>query len=547
MPFDLHVLARGDVLESFGLSPGIHLLGSGAGADLLLSTSDAPSEVCRIELQPDGTVALRASGELLLQRFDGAQGEALTLANGDFAEIAGLRLLVLSLNTGSELMVTPAPAVALTAPSTGIRPPPRETLGLKVTVRGRSEVVALRAGTLRLGRGPGNDVAFVHPEVSRRHAVVVRKPDGFWIQDLGGTHGTLLDGVKVTAAAWPTGGRVHLSMAADAPLLELLPLTELLAGAGGDEALSLLRGRSLAIKAVNAQLLRFGEEDEPVLLLGENGTGKELAARTLWRLRGQQRPFVPVNCGALSASMIEGQLFGHRRGAFTGAVADQAGFFEAAKDGVVFLDEIGELPLSLQPRLLRVLEDRTVQRLGETQPRPVRARVVAATNRNLMEMVQAGTFREDLFHRLGVFIVQLPPLRARPEDIPELTRLVLQERRGKSGGKTLSDAALEKLMAQPWPGNVRQLRHEVLRAAVATAASEIGVDAIVVLAPGTETLRRPQGIENMPAYLADMEKALCERALAEVGGKVTKAAKLLGIDESSMRRAIKRHGLQPAT
>ena len=291
-----------------------------------------------------------------------------------------------------------------------------------------------------------------------------------------------------------------------------------------------------------------------VLLVGETGVGKELFARAVHdkspRAKG---PFVAVNCGAIPETLFESELFGHRKGSFTDADRDRKGRFEEADRGTLFLDEIGELPLSLQPKLLRVLEAGEIQKIGENLPRRVDVRLVAATNRNLKQMVSKGSFREDLFFRLNVFPVTLPPLRDRQEDIPLLARYFLERyaREFRRPCPPLDEKTMAALAGHPWPGNVRELSNTMERLALlydgspvenlvpkATLSSleNLNIPAPAVLSPDTykETLHKAQEL---------VERTLIQRALDQSGQSKIKAAKMLGIGERTLFYKLKELGL----
>jgi len=549
---ELHVLAGRSLLETFRLTRGIHRLGSTDDADLLLSSRDVRGDVCRVELSPDGLVTLRSLDDTPLRHCDGTSGLQVALGNGDFAETGSLRLLVLEDEARPVILVEESLAVVATAPSNQVRAPANPFLTLRITADGETRLFPLEQPLVTLGRGPGNTLAFTAPEVSRHHARLILKPTGPWIEDLSSGHGTYLDGARVTSAAWPVGAQVRLSRAPGAPTLELLDRAEALAEEESHEAVRPLKGVSPEMRRVRSQVERYATTDATLLVIGETGTGKELVAQALARLRGEKLPFRAVNCGALPEATIEGRLFGHRKGAFTGAIEDVIGDFEAAGEGTLFLDEIGDLPLSSQVKILRAIEAREIQRLGETRTRPFKARVVAATHRDLGAMVAAGEFREDLYHRLAVLEIRLPPLRDRLEDLPALAQLFLRDRAGRSARRTLSDAALEKLCGHRWPGNVRELRNVVARAAVDSDDPEIGPEAIHFRerAPsgseGGSEPPRERGIDNLPSYLAALERAHAEKALAEAEGNVSGAARSLGMSEPSFRRCLIRHGLLPS-
>jgi len=229
-------------------------------------------------------------------------------------------------------------------------------------------------------------------------------------------------------------------------------------------------GESAATKRVKELILRYGASGSPVLVLGESGTGKELAARALHRVSSRTGSFVPVNCGAIPDNLVESELFGTERGAFTDARTRQ-GAFELAEGGSLFLDEIGEMPNSAQVKLLRVLEEKSLTRLGGTETIPLNVRVIAATHRNLKEEIKSRSFREDLYYRLGVLPIEIPPLRERKDDIPLLSVSLLNETQDR--GKSLTSEAMERLMDYEWPGNIRELKNVIERACLLSDEDQI--------------------------------------------------------------------------
>ncbi len=298
-----------------------------------------------------------------------------------------------------------------------------------------------------------------------------------------------------------------------------------------------------------ADIPRFAALDEPVLIGGETGTGKELAAMAIHRISPRSTgPFVAVNCGAIPESMLESELFGHERGAFTGASGLHHGRFEQASGGTLFLDEIGEMPLQFQVRLLRVLEERTIQRIGGEKPLPVDVRIVAATHRDLHEDVEAGLFRRDLFYRLDVLQVQLPPLRQRKQDIILLANHFLRrtlEEMGRQGQPPLFTSQAQSLLSSySWPGNIRELRNQMTRLAVRLPEDmqEISADFLATVLPAIGTSPSCAGEEAIcipaGATLAEAEKILIDAALKRTNFNRKKAAALLGIGERTLRRKL---------
>lgn len=292
-----------------------------------------------------------------------------------------------------------------------------------------------------------------------------------------------------------------------------------------------------AMKALLRQLEKAARTDVTILIEGESGTGKEVLAREIHRMRfsNVDAPFVAVNCAAIPETLLESEIFGHERGAFTGAISRKVGLVEAASSGTLFLDEIGEMPMALQSKLLRVLETREFQRVGGTRTLYTNARFVAATNRDLEGLVKAGKFREDLYYRVAVFKVRVPPLRERPKDIEALARVFL-EKFGRGLGLGLSEDALEALLAYKWPGNVRELRNTIERAVI-VAEGEVITREDLGLPIETEALPKSEGL------LAARERETILEVLREVSYNRRLAAKKLGISLRTLRYRLREYGI----
>ncbi|ACY18329.1 sigma-54-dependent transcriptional regulator [Haliangium ochraceum] len=317
-----------------------------------------------------------------------------------------------------------------------------------------------------------------------------------------------------------------------------------------------LVGQSPAMLQLKKTVAKVAGADINVLVMGESGTGKELVARAL-HYQGARagRAFVPVNCGALVDSLLESELFGHVRGAFTGAEQAKRGLFLAADGGTLFLDEIGELPLALQPKLLRALQDGEIKPVGGLEPQRVDVRVVAATNRDLQEAVAQGSFREDLFYRLNVITIEVPALRERREDVPVLAQhfAASAARRARRACPDISPAALEWLAAQPWPGNVRQLENAIERAVVLAAGNTLGIEDFqpragvaglaAESAPGRRTGGRGDSADDLLS-LDELERLHILRVLEACGGQKTKASAVLGINRTTLWKKLRQYGLE---
>ena len=316
---------------------------------------------------------------------------------------------------------------------------------------------------------------------------------------------------------------------------------------GGAGSAMPLIGDGEAMQRLRAMIRQIGATRSTALILGESGTGKELVARAIHDASPRRgRRFVAVNCAAIPAALLESELFGHARGAFTDAVRDKAGLFEEASGGTLFLDEVGELPLALQAKLLRVLQEGELRRVGESTAIQVDVRLIAATLRDLAEDVAAGRFREDLYYRLNVLPIQLPPLRDRAEDIPQLARFFAQRHAARHGlGEVvLPDAVVEALAAQPWPGNVRELENVIERAVVLAEGPELDLAYLSTVMTVRAPAPNGHGDElSIKKATRELEQELIRRALAATQGNRTNAAKLLEISHRALLYKMKEYGI----
>jgi len=462
----------------------------------------------------------------------------------------------------------------------------------QVTYEGRRPVLVVRRATLRVVAGPdrgaslelggarvtlgtGADCTLVlgDPQVSRHHLEVQTREDGYLVRDLGSTNGTFYRGAGIGEALLTPGAELRLGTA-----------TVLRVERGEEHSLQLtaqssfgsLVGSSPPMQELYSVLAAVAPTDTTVLVLGETGTGKELVAQELHGASPRRdKPFLVLDCGSIPGQLIESELFGHERGAFTGADRERVGIFEQAAGGTVFLDEIGELPLEMQTRLLRVLDQRTVRRIGSGQQRPVDLRVVAATHRDLAEAVREGRFRQDLYFRLSVIVVRLPPLRDRRQDIPLLARHFLRRAGFAEPDQVLTPGVLEVLSSRSWPGNARELRNVVERAVVlADSASPLFTEehrapepleprlsaavagAAAAGAPPAETgewLARamPPGFldraykDAKEELVSQFERLLLGHLVARHGTNISRIATDAGVDRHLVRKLLRKHGMLP--
>ncbi|HEX4449808.1 MAG TPA: sigma 54-interacting transcriptional regulator [Kofleriaceae bacterium] len=418
---------------------------------------------------------------------------------------------------------------------------------IKGAQRGTEFVIA--GDVFRIGKAPENDLVLADETVSRVHFEIVRDAKGYLVRDMKSTNGTFLDSAEVKEAYLRGGsvikaGEVELKFTPFEERIEILPSEK--------EVLGEMVGKSSAMREIFGLVERIAPTDATVLIEGETGTGKDMIARTLHQLspRGD-KAFIVVDCGAVAGTLIESELFGHEKGAFTGAVTARQGAFELASGGTVFLDELGELSLDLQPKLLRVLEQRELRRVGGTKTIKVDLRVIAATRKDLRSEVEKGKFREDLYFRLNVVPITAPPLRDRREDIPLLIDHMLHKLAPLGEGAVLGDATRGALMAHDWPGNVRELRNVIERALA------LGADPGMLVAPlGPEPTQK--GVQLSSAIEFDpgvsfrdtkerwtelFERRYLTWLLRRAEGNISKAARDADMDRKYLHKLLRKYGI----
>ena len=418
-----------------------------------------------------------------------------------------------------------------------------------VVLDGPDRGAAAQGDRLSIGTAEGNDLTLGDPTVSRYHLELVSEPQGILIVDPGSTNGTRLGNARLERAVVEPGavlqlGHTRLEVStAERALVQLHP----------EDTLGQLRGRSAAMRRLMARLARMAASDAAVLLVGESGTGKELIAEALHgSSERSERPFVTVDCGALAPNLVASELFGHERGAFTGAERVHRGAFERAEGGTVFLDEVGELPAELQSHLLGVLERRRIRRVGGQDEFDIDVRVISATNRDLRAAVNTGAFRLDLYYRLAVVCVEVPPLRERPEDVPLLVEHFLRECGYEGPIEALfPHDIMRRLEEHRWPGNVRELRN-VIEATLATGEPAAPAGPSIRPRGDEGSLRPPRpGVDLDRPYkeargevLREFEARYLKRLLKRCTGNVSQAARDARMTRSHLFELLRKHGLK---
>ena len=421
--------------------------------------------------------------------------------------------------------------------------------GFSLTViEGPGSGASLRAemSEVSVGTAQGNDLVLPDPTVSRHHFSLSATPEGYLLKDLGSSNGTWVSGMRVLSGYVEPGARVRVGRTT---LLVDQVNEDICEALSPEDGFGPLLGQSSAMRRIFAALPRIAQSDSTVLLEGETGTGKGVLAAAIHEASPRAAgPFVVLDCAAIAPTLIESELFGHVKGSFTGAQTDRAGAFEQAKGGTIFIDEIGELPLDMQPKLLRALEERSVKRVGGNQRVKLDVRVIAATNRDLRTEVNRNAFRADLFYRLNVVRIHVPPLRERTGDIERLARHFHAD---LVPDKPLPDDLLESLRRQSWPGNVRELRAAIERAVLFNDPAILALENDVEPAPGAK--ERDDDIDLEVPFRVCKQKASDQwerryvlALLRATHDNISEASRRVKMDRSHLRTLLRKYGFRGA-
>ncbi|MGV3625656.1 MAG: sigma 54-interacting transcriptional regulator [Archangium sp.] len=540
---ELVFFRRGEEVLRLSMGDERVVLGRGDRCDVVIPDPEVSRQHVALHLEDGRCVLQDLSGK-------GTEVAGKRITQGDVADGADIslgqwRAIFRATSRGDDAMATElGPRTELLA-SAEATDSPKLPAQVRLRTNGQETTHKLQTESFTAGKDAGNDLVLNQRFVSGRHLKVTRHHNRFTVSDQRSTNGTWLHNVRIFEADVPfyTTLRVGEGELIIEPALSKVTAPEATGTYG-------LIGVDQSVKSLIELIDRVAPSTAAVAIFGESGTGKELVARAIHSQSNRAaNTFIPVNCAAISKELIESELFGHEKGSFTGATNARKGAFEEADGGTIFLDEIGELPMDLQAKLLRALESGEIKRVGAPRPTTVDTRVVAATNRDLLAMAREGKFREDLYYRLCVIPLSLPPLRSRPGDIRLLAEHFVRTYAPRNQRVVLLPNAIAALETHPWPGNIRELRNVIHRALLLRRgpnidASDLKFDAV----PDRPMMGSSGGLEHQPgmsleAQLQRAERLIVESAIKRLQGNKEAAARELAVSRSTLFKRLKEWGL----
>ena len=539
---ELVFLRRGEEVLRFTLDRPRIVLGRGDRCDVVVPDPEVSRQQAAVVLSGDSATVEDLSGKGTM--VGGTRAPRAPLTDG--AEIAlGQWRAIFRAHPPAEETTETEVRGTVAHPSSDAGSERWQAAQIRVRHGGGEDVRRLVGEGATIGKDPGNDLVLEDRFISGKHVRIARRGSRFLVLDHASTNGTWLGAVRLFEAEVPLHTQIHIGETD----LVLEPASS--ARKDAPEAWQGLVGSDPAMKLLIELIDRVSPSSAAVIILGESGTGKELVARAVHaRSTRAQRPFVPVNCAAISKELIESELFGHEKGAFTGAIGAHKGAFEEADGGTLFLDEIGELPLDLQAKLLRALESGEIKRVGSSRPSHVDVRVVAATNRDLLAASRSGRFRDDLYYRLCVVPLTVPPLRSRRGDVPGLAEHFLGQFSPRGQTVRFTPTALARLEGHPWPGNVRELRNVIHRALLLRRGTAIDETDLTFDPDPSPRLRDGNGVvsqyvpgRKLEDLLELAERQIVESALRQFNNNRERVAKELGVARSTLFKRLKDWGM----
>ncbi|MCP4500823.1 MAG: FHA domain-containing protein [Deltaproteobacteria bacterium] len=517
---------------------GVSIGRSGAN-DIALPQEDAPAFWCSFEAQDGSYFLVDRAGDGV--RVNGKMVSNAALKEGDTIHLGELEAVFHKIPSRAKLTTSAGHRTGVLVKNEAGKLLHRRP-ALRMPKSMSSEIIPILDGGLRIGADEDCDLHIDDGFISGFHAQLFHRGERMFVRDLDSTNGTFVDGVKVVEAQVPIGACLKTGQL-EMDVISIDDEEKVVAKGDGPWSLGELVTCEQSLAKVFSLIEKVAEHDATVCIFGETGCGKELAAKALHDLSPRQsKKLVPLNCAAIPEALIESFLFGHEKGAFTGADKLKKGAFEQAHKGTLFLDEIGELPLDAQAKLLRVLESRQVQRLGSVDLIDVDVRIVCATHRDLVQHVKEGRFREDLLHRLYVIPIQLPPLRNRVNDIVYLAKVLANKINGHGGKVELTEEAAKKLQAHPFPGNVRELRNTIQRGLIFGDAKTLAAEDVVFLPTSLEEVAAAAAVYRPGMSFEDVERQAFTMAL-EAHKTASEAARSLGLPKATFWRRATALGL----
>jgi DNA-binding NtrC family response regulator len=540
---ELVFLRRGEEVLRFSLDRPRIVLGRGERCDVVIPDPEVSRQQAAVVLSGDAASVEDLSGKGTV--VGGTRAPRAQLADGTEIALGQWRAIFRTHATSGDEAAETEARGTVAQPRADAGSDRWQAAQVRLRHAGTESVHRLVGEAATIGKDSGNDLVLDDRFISGKHVRITRRGNRFLVLDHASTNGTWLGAVRLFEAEVPLHTQLHIG--------ETDVLVEPATTARREAAASWqgLVGADPAMKALIDLIDRVAPSSAAVTILGESGTGKELVARAIHaRSSRAERPFVPVNCAAISKELIESELFGHEKGAFTGAVGAHKGAFEEADGGTLFLDEIGELPLELQPKLLRALESGEIKRVGSSRPGHVDVRVVAATNRDLLAASRTGQFRDDLYYRLYVVPLTLPPLRTRRGDIPALAEYLLSQFSPRGQAVRFTPAALARLESHAWPGNVRELRNVVHRALLLRRGSVIDEADLTFDPDPSPRLREGSAVagqyipgRKLEELLELAERQIVESALRQFNNNRERVARELGVARSTLFKRLKDWGM----
>lgn len=535
---ELVFFRRGDEVLRFSLDESRIILGRGERCDVVIPDSELSRQHVSLSLVGDAYVLEDLSGKGT--SVSGTVHQRHPMQDGEDIALGQWRARYRQRTASEEERNT-----ALTENQTKVQSPPltndsRPQVQIRLKQGHQESILKLTGDSFTIGKEPGNDLILQDKYISAKHLKIVRKESGFYLVDHQSTNGTFVGSLRIYEAEVPLPTTVRIGESE--LILEAVPRET------KDTSFQGMIGNDSSVKQLTELIQRVAPSTASVTILGESGTGKELVAKALHHLSLRaDKPFIPVNCAAISKELIESELFGHEKGAFTGAINGRKGAFEEADGGTLFLDEIGELSFDLQSKLLRALESGEIKRVGASRPITVDVRIVAATNRDLLAAAKKNEFRDDLYYRLCVIPLHLPPLRNRRSDVMALADHFVRAFSPRTQTVSLTPAAQDKLKSHGWPGNIRELKNVIHRALLLRKGPVIDVgDVSFDQQMNTDTglvVPEMQAGLTLEQMLEKLERQIVENTLRRCNNNRERVAKELGVARSTLFKRLKDWGL----